>query len=132
MVAVRNRSITQHARLQISPHTEGVDTSPGVDPAPDAVEVLVRHVEGQNHFVLSIGPVIVGRADYLDMPDGCRAFTHTEIHPGYGWRGLGTLLVRSALDQTRTEGLTIRPLCSFVRAFVERNRDYADLVSPAA
>lgn len=94
----------------------------------DADEVLVIQAEGQ--FDLVVGGVPAGRSEFRDRPGGVRVFTHTEVDPAYGGRGLATLLVRQALDATRAAGLTIRPSCPFVRAFVERHPDYADLVEP--
>jgi uncharacterized protein len=58
-------------------------------------------------------------------------FTHTEIDPAYEGKGLGSVLVRSALDEVRSRGHAVLPACPFVRSFVERHPDYLDLV-PAA
>lgn len=55
---------------------------------------------------------------------------HTEIDPEYGGQGLATTLIRAALDDARARGLTVVPLCPFVRAFLDRNTDYQDLVAP--
>jgi predicted GNAT family acetyltransferase len=53
---------------------------------------------------------------------------HTEIHNTHGSRGLGSELVRASLDDIRAEGKYVRPLCPFVRAFIDKHPEYQDLV----
>lgn len=55
-------------------------------------------------------------------------FTHTEIEPAFSGRGLGSVLVRHALDAARDQGLTVRPYCPFVRRYIQRHKEYAGLV----
>jgi uncharacterized protein len=55
-------------------------------------------------------------------------FTHTEVDDAQEGRGVGSVLVRGALDDVRRTGRKIRPLCPFVKAYVERHEEYADLV----
>lgn len=57
------------------------------------------------------------------------ALTHTEVPKSLSGRGIGTALARGTLDLIRAAGLTIRPLCPFIAAFLERHPDYADLVA---
>jgi hypothetical protein len=56
-------------------------------------------------------------------------FTHTEVDPDAGQDGLGSTLVRAALDDVRIKGASIVPLCPFVRGWIDRHQDYADLVA---
>ena len=56
-------------------------------------------------------------------------FTHTEIGDEFEGQGLGSTLIRTALDAARERGLSVRPDCPFVRAYVARHPDaYLDLV----
>ncbi len=55
-------------------------------------------------------------------------FLHTEIDDAYEGRGLGGVLVRAALDSSRERGLRVVPVCPFVKGWIERHADYADLV----
>lgn len=55
-------------------------------------------------------------------------FTHTMIDPRFEGRGFGSVLVRQALDTARAQGLAVLPLCPFVRRYIQRHREYADLV----
>jgi predicted GNAT family acetyltransferase len=45
---------------------------------------------------------------------------------------VGSTLVRGALDDVRAHGLRVVPRCSFVRGYIERHPDYADLVDASA
>jgi uncharacterized protein len=57
---------------------------------------------------------------------------HTEISPAYEGRGLGSLLARYALDDVRTRGLGLVPLCPFIAGFIRRHPDeYLDVVIPS-
>lgn len=46
---------------------------------------------------------------------------HTEVEPALRNRGLGELLVRSALDDLRDRGAYVVPSCPFVAAFLRRH-----------
>ena len=54
---------------------------------------------------------------------------HTEIDPSVGGRGLGSVLVRFALDDARARGLSVIPQCPFVAHFIVRHPEYEDLVA---
>ena len=53
---------------------------------------------------------------------------HAEVPPALGGRGLGTRLVREALELIRSRGERIVPVCPFVVSFVARHAEYASLV----
>jgi len=55
-------------------------------------------------------------------------FTHTEVDKSVGGNGVGSALVRAALDDIRAKGLRAVPLCPFIKGWIERHPDYADLV----
>ncbi len=102
----------------------------GSDQAAGA-EVVVADDPVRAAFILSLSGEEVGRAEYTDRADGRRVFTHTEVDPGVGRRGLGSQLVRFALDEARQAGRSIVPQCPFVADFLRQHPDYADLaVSP--
>jgi predicted GNAT family acetyltransferase len=79
-------------------------------------------------YEISVDGTRVGLAAYRLQP-GVVTFIHTEIEPDVGHRGLGTQLVRAALDDARGRGLAVRPLCPFVADFIEQHPEYADLVN---
>ena len=69
-----------------------------------------------------------GFVTYRQSP-GVITFLHAEVHPSRERRGLGSQLVRGALDDARARGLAVRPVCPFVQWFVETHTEYHDLVA---
>jgi uncharacterized protein len=53
---------------------------------------------------------------------------HTEVLPDHQDQGVGGQLAKFALDDARRRGLRVRPVCTFVRSWLERHPDYGDLV----
>ncbi len=54
--------------------------------------------------------------------------THTEVPEALSGRGVGSKLVRGALDAVRAEGLKVVPRCEFVAAYFDRHPEYRDLL----
>ena len=93
----------------------------------DAMAPTVTDVSDRRRFEIAVGGAVLGFAEYRRRP-GVISFTHTEIDPACTGGGLGTLLVKAALDTARAEGLTVLPYCPFVQGFIDRHREYLDLV----
>jgi len=55
-------------------------------------------------------------------------FEHTEVPPELAGKGVGGRLVQGALDQVRAAGLKLIPQCPFVKGWIEKHPEYADLV----
>jgi predicted GNAT family acetyltransferase len=81
----------------------------------------------EHRYELLVDGERVGLMTYRDA-DGRRALVHTEVDDELEGRGLGSELVRGALDQARERGLTIMPNCPFVAAFIRSHPEYEDLV----
>ncbi|MBR7540035.1 N-acetyltransferase, partial [Mycobacterium tuberculosis] len=56
-------------------------------------------------------------ATYYTLAPGVITFTHTEVAKELGGKGVGSRLVKGALDQVRRDGLKVVPQCPFVRAY---------------
>ncbi|EFQ82119.1 hypothetical protein HMPREF0063_12827 [Aeromicrobium marinum DSM 15272] len=56
-------------------------------------------------------------------------FPHTVVESAFEGRGLAGTLVAEALDDVRRRGQKIVPTCAYVRHFVEKHPEYADLVA---
>jgi predicted GNAT family acetyltransferase len=85
----------------------------------------------QHRFEVLADGEVAGYVDYQLTPDQIM-FIHTEIDEAYEGKGLGSVLVRHALDAARERGLAVLPLCPFVRSWISRHEDYLDLVPAAA
>ncbi len=93
----------------------------------------VVDVPEESRFEIRLDGRLAGFAEYRTKPDGAHpgllVLTHTEIDEAFEGRGLGSVLVRAALDTARERGVPVRPDCPFVRAYVARHPDeYLDLV----
>jgi len=56
-------------------------------------------------------------------------FTHTVVPEEIEGRGVGSTLIRAALDSARAQNLKIVARCSFVAEFVRKHPEYQDLVA---
>ncbi|MGO1974555.1 MAG: GNAT family N-acetyltransferase [Propionibacteriaceae bacterium] len=71
---------------------------------------------------------LAGFAEY-QVTDQLYVFTHTEVDPKFEGEGVGSALVRTALDEVRVEGnRQVLPICPFVKAWIGRHPDYRSLV----
>jgi hypothetical protein len=93
-----------------------------------AMETTVRDNPEESRYEIRDGDRVLGFAAYERRGD-TMVFTHTEVDPDAGQDGLGSTLVRAALDDVRSKGGSVVPLCSFVRGWIDRHPDYADLVA---
>jgi uncharacterized protein len=82
-----------------------------------------------DRFTISVEGREVGFAQFADS-GGRRSFFHTVVDGSYQGRGLATILVAAALDETRADGLRVDAPCSMVADYIEKSGDYADLVAP--
>ena len=100
----------------------GADVTVTHQPAAQRFEIAVDDAE-------SAQPVTAGFTAYRERDaDGTRqrVFFHTEVAEEFGGRGLGTILIRRALDDTRDDGLVIVGVCPMVAAFLRKHPEYAD------
>jgi uncharacterized protein len=67
-------------------------------------------------------------ATYYKITDGVITFIHTEVPPELGGKGVGSRLIKGALDQVRADGLKVIAECEFVKGYIEKHPEYADLL----
>ena len=54
---------------------------------------------------------------------------HTEVDEAFEGQGIGSGLVSGALEDIRARGLRIVPICPFVKAYLQRHPEHADLIA---
>ena len=75
----------------------------------------------------------VAHLDYVDRDQGRRRIlVHTEVPAELRGHGAGAQLVKAALDDARTHGRRVVATCPFVRSYIDRHGEYADLLAPDA
>jgi uncharacterized protein len=66
---------------------------------------------------------------FYRIENGVITFIHTEVPPELGGKGIGSRLIKGALDQVRANGLKVIAECPFVKAYIEKHAEYADLLN---
>ena len=79
------------------------------NPAQHRFEI---HVDGHTAF-----------EDYA-LFDGGIAYLHTEVPPALAGRGIASFLIKYILDDAAAKGLKVKPVCPFVRAYIEKHPEY--------
>ena len=88
----------------------------------------VSRNEERSRYELDADGKIAGILVYRDGGD-VLTMVHTEVGDEWEGQGVGSTLVRGALDDVRARGLTVRPLCPFVVGYLRRHPEYRDLVA---
>ena len=82
--------------------------------------------KAQHRFELEVDGHLA--ASYYKIDDGVITFLHTEVPPELGGKGIGSRLIKGALDQVRAKGLKVIAECQFVKGFIGKNPAYQDLL----
>jgi predicted GNAT family acetyltransferase len=67
-------------------------------------------------------------ATYYKISGDVITFVHTEVPPELGGKGIGSKLVKGALDQVRSEGLKVVAECPFVKGYIDKHPEYSALL----
>jgi predicted GNAT family acetyltransferase len=91
------------------------------------VAIEVTDVPGATRFEARAGGVLAGYLEYV-LKRGRLALVHTEVLTEFEGRGVGGALARFALDDARRRELLVIAICPFVRSWLERHPEHADIV----
>ena len=94
-------------------------------PEADQTSDVVNN-SSQHRYQLTVDGHIA--ATYYEIGDGVITFVHTEVPPELGGKGIGSKLIQGALDQVRAGGLKVIAQCPFVKGYIDKHQDYADLL----
>lgn len=87
----------------------------------------VRNNESAHRYELEVdGQMAI--AEYRLRP-GRISFTHTKVPDALEGRGIGTRLVKAALDDARAKGLKVVPICPFVKHYIDTHPEEQDLLA---
>jgi predicted GNAT family acetyltransferase len=99
-------------------------------PAAELPYTVRDNVE-KHRFEIDLGDGSLAIAQYT-LREGKIMFTHTEVPPAHEGKGLGTLLIRSALASARERELKVIPTCPFFAAYIKKHSEEQDLLDPAS
>jgi predicted GNAT family acetyltransferase len=92
-------------------------------------DVTTSHNRDASRYEAHVDGELAGYAEY-ELGDGTIVFTHTVVDDELEGRGVGSALVRSALDDVRSAGeRSVVPRCPFVSGWIEKHPDYQPLVA---
>ena len=94
-------------------------------PAPDATTVRVVDNPAEHRFEARLDGRVVAFSEYRLVADRI-IFLHTETDAAVEGRGIGSTLVKGALDEVRGRGLRVTSKCPFVSAWLERHPEYGE------
>ena len=91
-------------------------------------DVVTSHNPAQSRYEAHIDGELAGFAEY-QLTDALVTFTHTEVFERFEGNGVGSALARFGLDDVRASGTRqVLPLCPFVKGWIGKHPEYADLV----
>jgi predicted GNAT family acetyltransferase len=92
-------------------------------------EVSVRNHPEQHRYEAHIGGELAGYCEYNLVGDAIM-FTHTEVLPAFEGQGVGSKLARHVLDEAKSGGKHVIPVCQFIAGYLRKHPEYAELVRP--
>ena len=88
----------------------------------------VTNAPEQRRYEARIDGELAGIAEYR-ASDKIVTFVHTQVMSEFEGKGVASGLVRAALDDVRAHGRKVRPVCPFVKGYIEKHSDeYGDLL----
>lgn len=90
-------------------------------------DTSVVNVPEKHRYEISLDGVPAGLTAYVDR-EGQRIFFHTEVADQFEGQGVGSSLVRAALEDTRAAGLRIVPVCPYVAKWVGKHHEFDDVL----
>ena len=88
--------------------------------------LTITHDEQAKRFETSID----GHTGYISYQerDDTLVYDHTIVPQELGRRGIGSALVKHALNYAREQNKKVIPQCSFVSSYISKHPDYQDLL----
>ncbi|HZZ52997.1 MAG TPA: GNAT family N-acetyltransferase [Trebonia sp.] len=88
---------------------------------------IVTDDQEQSRYELRVAGELAGFLTYKRRGEQI-SLNHTEVEPAFQGRGLATHLARFSLDDARKRDLAVLPSCPYIRSWIRKHPEYADLV----
>lgn len=92
----------------------------------DLEQIQVTHNPAENRFETWIEGEL-SKLDYMEDRDSI-LMMHVGVHPEHRGQGVAGKLTRVALEYARDKSLRVIPMCTYVRAYINRHPEYAELM----
>lgn len=93
---------------------------------PSKKNIDIKHNEQAHRFETTIDGQ-TGYISYQQRGDSL-VYDHTIVPQALGCQGIGSALVKHALDYAREHDKKVVPQCSFVASYINDHADYQDLL----
>lgn len=88
----------------------------------------IVHNTDEHRYEIFVDGTLAGFTEATEDGDVV-VLPHTEIFDDFEGKGVAGELVSGALDDLRSRGKKVRPVCSYVARYIDRHSQYADLVA---
>lgn len=93
------------------------------------IETTTWHDPENSRYVVETNGEVAGYTEYHLRGGNIFFFYHTHIEEGFAGKGVGSALVRFAIEDVRASAGSVVPLCPFVAAWLERHPEQQDIIN---
>lgn len=98
----------------------------------DGRTITTTRNDEQSRYEARVDGELAGIVEFMRGGD-VLVMTHTETFDAFSGQGVASGLVRDALDDVRTHGFLVRPVCPYVAGWLEKHPgEYDDVVHHSA
>ena len=97
----------------------------------DRTNLNIHDNPAKHRFEADLGDGQLAIAEYK-LRDDAIVFTHTEVPPEHEGQGIGSALIRYALNAARERGLEVVPVCPFFAAYIKKHAEEQDLLDSSS
>lgn len=92
------------------------------------MKYTVGHSQKQNRFEVECG----GQTAYLEyvIAEGVMDILHTVVPSVMEGKGIGSALMKQALEYAQENHLNVVPSCAFAETYMLKHKEYSDLLLP--
>ncbi|HSL75833.1 MAG TPA: GNAT family N-acetyltransferase [Candidatus Limnocylindrales bacterium] len=94
---------------------------------PTPAAPIISDAPERGRYEAHLDGALAGILDYVSKR-GRIALIHTEVLPAHEGQGIGSALVRHALDHARANDLRVIAVCPYVQSYLARHPEDDDIV----
>ena len=88
----------------------------------------LEYDEKKGSFYITINDKIEAEMTFVFAGKNKIIIDHTEVNPGNNGKGYGKKLVEKAVEFAREKGISILPLCPFVKSVFDKTPEFRDVL----
>jgi predicted GNAT family acetyltransferase len=91
------------------------------------MNIEIRDEREEGRYTAYLNGARLGHATWVKVHDTV-VLPHAEVERAWENQGIGSMLARRAFEDARADGLTVLPLCPFMKRWADLHPDYRDIV----